>query len=269
MIVFPNIKINLGLNVIAKRSDGYHALESAFLPVPWCDALEAVITDNQEFTFNSSGIPIPGSSGGNLVVKAYDLLKKDFSLPGMAVHLHKVIPMGAGLGGGSSDGAYMLKLINELCGLQLSAAALESYAARLGSDCPFFIRNAPSMVSGRGEILSPALISLQGYHIALVMPSVTVGTAEAYSWISPHPAQERIEDILRDPVNTWRNRLVNDFENPVAERYPVIAALRDQLYDLGAVYAAMSGSGAAVFGLFSTPPDLSHVDAATKFIAAL
>lgn len=269
MLVFPNIKINLGLNVIAKRPDGYHALESVFFPVPWCDALEAIISEKQGLTFNSSGIPIPGDFSGNLVVKAYDLLKKDFSLPGMEVHLHKLIPMGAGLGGGSSDGAFMLKLINELCALHLSAEQLEQYAAKLGSDCPFFIRNDPAMVTGRGEILAPLAFSLKGYHIALVMPPVSVGTAEAYSWITPQPTKQHISSILHDPVNTWCNRLVNDFEAPVCVRYPVIAAVRDSLYALGAEYAAMSGSGAAVFGLFRAAPDLSRFDAYTKFSTEL
>lgn len=269
MIVFPNIKINLGLNIIEKRPDGFHNLESLFFPVPWCDALEAIISEKQGLTFSSSGIPIPGDFSGNLVVKAYDLLKKDFSLPGMEVHLHKVIPMGAGLGGGSSDGAFMLKLINELCDLQLSAEQLEKYAAKLGSDCPFFIRNQPALVTGRGEILSPATIQLKGYHIALVMPPVTVGTAEAYSWIRPQQPHIALKELLDSPVSQWRGKLMNDFENPVAERYPVIASVRDQLYALGAEYAAMSGSGAAVFGLFTTPPDLTHVHAVTKFTAAL
>ncbi len=269
MLVFPNIKINLGLNVIEKRSDGFHALESLFLPVPWCDALEAVITDQQDISFSSSGIPIPGNTEGNLVVKAWNLMKRDFSIPGMAVHLHKVIPMGAGLGGGSSDGAFMLKLVNLLCNLQLSDNQLENYAAGLGSDCPFFIRNAPALVSGRGEILTPVAINLKGYHIALVMPPVSVGTAEAYSWIKPHQPSISIREILKDPVETWRGRLVNDFEAPVAGRYPVIAEIRDQLYQQGAVYAAMSGSGAAVFGLFTTTPDLTHFNAYTKFTVAL
>ena len=269
MIVFPNIKINLGLNIIEKRPDGYHALESLFLPVPWCDALEAVLTDKQEITFSSSGIPIPGNTDGNLVVKAWKLLKKDFSIPGMAVHLHKVIPMGAGLGGGSSDGAFMLKMINTLCNLQLNDDQLEQYAAKLGSDCPFFIRNAPAMVSGRGEILSPVSFSLKGYHIALVMPPVSVGTAEAYSWITPRNPAVHISEILKEPVNIWRNRLMNDFEAPVCERHPVIAEVRDKMYELGAEYAAMSGSGAAVFGLFRTAPDLTHFNAYTKFSSAL
>lgn len=269
MIVFPNIKINLGLNIIEKRPDGFHALESLFLPVQWCDALEAVLSEKQDITFSSSGIPIPGNSDGNLVVKAWQLLKKDFPISGMEVHLHKVIPMGAGLGGGSSDGAFMLKMINNLCDLQLSDDQLEAYAAKLGSDCPFFVRNTPAMVSGRGELLSPVDFSLKGYHIALVMPPVSVGTAEAYSWITPRRPEVPISEIIKDPVNTWRNRLVNDFEAPVCERHPVIAEVRDTLYELGAVYAAMSGSGAAVYGLFNTAPDLTHFNAYTKFSTAL
>jgi 4-diphosphocytidyl-2-C-methyl-D-erythritol kinase len=265
MLVFPNIKINLGLNVIAKREDGYHALESVFYPVGWCDALEAVVSEKQEFKFSSSGIPVPGSESSNLIIKAFNLLKQDFNLTPLEIHLHKMIPMGAGLGGGSSDAAFMLKLINEICALKLTDPELERYAGQLGSDCPFFIRNKPSFVSGRGEILEPFNIVLTGWHILLVMPEVHVGTAEAYSWIRPHTPSISIKEILQSPVQEWKNRLRNDFEHPVVTRYPVIGALRDRMYETGATYAAMSGSGAAVFGLFQTAPDLTHFDGYTKF----
>lgn len=269
MLVFPNIKINLGLNVIAKRPDGFHALESVFYPVPWCDALEAVVSDKQEFKFTSTGLPIPGNESSNLIIKAYALLKEHYPVPPLEIHLHKLIPMGAGLGGGSSDAAFLLKLVNELCALGLKVEELEAYAGTLGSDCPFFIRNCPAMVTGRGEILRPISFSLKGYHIAIVMPPVSVGTAEAYSWITPQRPVQPISSIIQDPVNTWRNRLVNDFEAPVCARYPVIAAVRDSLYELGAEYAAMSGSGAAVYGLFRTAPDLTRFDAFTNFSTAL
>lgn len=265
MLVFPNVKINLGLNVIGKREDGFHDLESVFYPVGWCDALEAVVSEKQELSFTSSGIPVPGGESSNLIIKAFSLLKKDFSLPPLDIHLHKMIPMGAGLGGGSSDAAFMLKLINEICALNLSETALEAYAGQLGSDCPFFIRNAPSFVSGRGEKLEPFQMDLTGWYIQLVMPDVHVSTADAYSWIRPQAPATSIREILKLPVAEWRGRLINDFEEPVIARFPVIGGIRDQLYASGAAYASMSGSGAAVFGLFQSPPDPTLFNGYTKF----
>jgi len=255
MINFPNAKINLGLNIISKRTDGFHDLESCFLPILWKDALEILPSDNEAVNFTSSGISIPGDPTHNLVLKAYQLLKSDFALSGVRIHLHKEIPMGAGLGGGSSDAAFTLKTLNSLFRLSLDNDKLASYASRLGSDCPFFIYNKPMLAQGRGEILSPVEVRLHGYQILVVMPDVTVGTAEAYSWIKPAVPKEKISDILHFPPEEWRGRLVNDFEAPVMERYPVIGELKQALLDDGAIYASMSGSGAAVFGIFRQAPD--------------
>ncbi|MBL7924309.1 MAG: 4-(cytidine 5'-diphospho)-2-C-methyl-D-erythritol kinase [Bacteroidia bacterium] len=255
MIVFPHCKVNLGLNITEKRSDGYHNLESVFLPVPWTDALEMVRSDKQGLTFHSSGLLIPGDSSNNLVIKAYNLLAQNYQVPGLAVHLHKVIPMGAGLGGGSSDGAFALHLINELAGLQLNKSELAAYAVRLGSDCPFFLNREAMMAGGRGEILEPFPLDLKNWYMLIVMPPVSVGTAEAYSWIKPKPPRVPLRSVLLQDPAEWKDALVNDFEEPVMARYPVIGEMKEQLYRQGAVYASMSGSGAAVFGLFRNEPD--------------
>lgn len=254
MLVFPPVKINLGLNIIEKRNDGFHNIASAFFPVPWTDALEALITDKQNFTFSTSGIPIPGNSDNNLVVRAYNLLRNMYSLPGISMHLHKVLPMGAGLGGGSSNGTSALKLINDLCGLELGTQKLHELAAHLGSDCPFFVENKAKFVSGRGDILEPLAVNLQGWYMLIVMPAVSIGTAEAYSWIRPCEPDVSIKDILSRPPEDWKGILKNDFETPAIHRYPVIGEIKDKLYSAGAVYASMSGSGAAVYGLFRAAP---------------
>lgn len=257
MIDFPPVKINLGLSVLRRRPDGFHDIESVFYPVPWCDILEVVATGTEEFAFSSSGLAVPGSIEKNLCYKAWDLLRQDFQLPPLQAHLHKILPMGAGLGGGSSDGAAMLQLINNVAELKLSKQQLEAYAATLGSDCPFFIRRKPCLVTGRGEVLEEIPLSLSGMHILLVMPPVSVGTAEAYSWIRPSEPRHRVSEVIMQDPDNWRKMLVNDFEKPVSDRHPVIARLRESLYAQGAVYSAMSGSGAAVFGLFRSEPDIS------------
>lgn len=269
MIDFPPVKINLGLSVIYRRPDGYHHLESVFYPVPWCDVLEVIAMGNQAFAFSSTGLTIPGPSEKNLCYKAWALLKQDFQLPPIQAHLHKILPMGAGLGGGSSDGATMLKLINESASLNLDADQLEAYAAQLGSDCPFFIQSKPRYVSGRGEVLQEINLSIEGMHILIVMPPVSVGTAEAYSWISPAEPAHRVMDVIVEAPETWRGRLVNDFEKPVSDRHPVISQIRDNLYQMGAVYAAMSGSGASVFGLFRQEPDTTLFSSFTHWKGVL
>ncbi len=256
MIVFPPVKINLGLNVTARRMDGYHDIDSVFIPVAWTDALEAVISDNQEFKFSSSGLPIPGNTAGNLVCKAFRLLAEKYPLPGIHLHLHKVLPMGAGLGGGSSDGANALKLINSLCGLGIERHELEALAAQLGSDCPFFIDSTPKHVSGRGETMNAVDLQLKDWYVLIVMPPVSIGTAEAYSWIRPSVPELTVAEIIASPVANWKGKLKNDFEEGAMKRHPVIGEIKAQLYREGAVYASMSGSGAAVYGLFSSLPDL-------------
>jgi 4-diphosphocytidyl-2-C-methyl-D-erythritol kinase len=254
MVSFPHAKINLGLNVIRKRPDGFHDLETCFYPVPWTDILE--IIPAKEFQFSSSGLPINGNSENNLCVKAYDLLRKNFDLPPVQIHLHKIIPMGAGLGGGSSDAAFTLRELNELFALGLSQNKLMEYAAQLGSDCAFFISDEAKLGKGRGEILSPAEVSLRGKFIVIVKSNVHVSTADAFAGIIPKVADVNFAEVLKYPINEWRKFLKNDFEESVLKKYPVIREVKDKLYAIGASYASMSGSGSAVFGLFDKPVDL-------------
>ena len=251
MILFPPAKINLGLQVLRKRADGFHDLETGLLPVPWRDALEVIESDN--FSFQTSGLPIPGDAESNLCVRAYRLLQQDFDLPPVAVHLHKIIPMGAGLGGGSSDAASMLMLLNDLFELSLTTTALQAYAARLGSDCPFFIDPRPRMASGTGTTLEDISLDLSGRHLVLVYPNVAVTTAEAYARVVPHQPASDLLDLLTQPLENWKDGVVNDFEVSVFQQHPVLADIKAQLYGAGAVYASLSGSGSALYGLFETP----------------
>lgn len=250
MISFPNAKINLGLNIVSKRSDGYHNLETVFYPIPLYDALEVVQSETNETIFTLSGIAIAGNPNDNLIMKAYRLLKNDFDLPPVHIFLQKNIPFGAGLGGGSSDAAFMLKLLNDFAGLNLSDSQLEDYASRLGADCSFFIQNKPVFAEGTGNIFSPIELTLKGYYLLLIKPDILISTQEAYSLIKPKPAEESIVEILQHPVNEWKNRLNNDFEDSIFTRYPKIKEIKEKLYEEGAVYAAMSGSGSSVFGVF-------------------
>lgn len=253
MVSFPPCKINLGLRIIRKRSDGYHDLETCFLQIGWTDILEIVISDT--FSFSSSGLLVSGSVADNLCVKAYELLRKDFALKPVSIHLHKVIPMGAGLGGGSSDAAHALNILNHIFNLHLSAEKLAEYAAQLGSDCSFFLHQQPMIGTGRGEVLHPVALNTQGLYVAIVKPSVHVSTAEAYQGVVPGSQKESIESVLALPVSQWRNKLINDFELSVMKQHPIIAEVKENLYRLGALYAAMSGSGSAVFGIFNKVPN--------------
>lgn len=249
MVVFPPCKINLGLAVLSKRTDGFHNLETCFYPIPWVDVLE--IIPSETFAFSISGNLIPGAPEENLCVKAYSLLKKDFDLPSIKIHLHKIIPPGAGLGGGSSDGAYTLRLLNTIFSLGLSQQELINYAARLGSDCAFFIHDRAMMGKGRGEILEDVAFSLKGKFLVVVKPGIHVSTAEAFGGITPHHAVISIHNIiLQYPIHQWKGLLKNDFEDSVFKKYPTIKMLKEKLYQLGAIYASMTGSGAAVFGIF-------------------
>ena len=248
MIAFPNAKINLGLHVLSKRADGFHEMESCIYPVELCDVLE--IIESNDFKFQSTGLPISGNKDNNLVIKAYRLLDDEFKLTNVQIHLHKIIPMGAGLGGGSSDAAYALKILNALFELNLSDKQLESFAAELGSDCPFFIQNKPMIVSGTGTTLKRFEIDLSNYRIELEHPNVHVSTAEAYGMIKPKPSENTIESILTHPIIDWKNILTNDFEEPMCKRFTEIANAKQSMYDKGAIYAAMSGSGSSVFGIF-------------------
>lgn len=267
MITFPNAKINLGLNIIAKRSDGYHNLETIFYPVSLEEALEVNKSENNStpFALHTSGLPVEGDPAQNLVAKAFQLLAKRFDLPPIDVYLYKKIPTGAGLGGGSSDAAFMLKLLNDEFELKLTTEELEEYAAQLGADCAFFIRNHPTFAEGIGNIFSSVKVSLQGYGIVIVKPDIFVSTREAFSLITPaKPEISLKENIYRAPEE-WKKHITNDFERSVFKLYPAIAEIKDKLYDHGAIYASMSGSGAAVYGLFTPKTEIPEMDFGSSF----
>jgi 4-diphosphocytidyl-2-C-methyl-D-erythritol kinase len=248
MIVYPNAKINLGLNILRKREDGFHELSSVFYPVKWKDALEIVRSTQQKFT--SSGLPIPGDESSNLCIKAYELLKGEFDLPPVHIHLHKVLPMGGGLGGGSSDAAFTLRVLNEMFALKLDKVQLRNVAAQLGSDCAFFIENTPQLATGRGEVLQPLQIDLSEYRILLVYPAVAVSTPWAYSQITPKMPEKSLSDLIALPIESWKDTIINDFEVPIFEAHEELGEIKEALYSFGAVYASMSGSGSTVFGIF-------------------
>ena len=247
MIAFPNCKINLGLNIIRKREDGYHDLETVFLPIPFTDVLEILPSDKIEFNNTGLQVDVPG----NLCIKAYDLLKQHFpELPSVKMHLHKAIPLGAGLGGGSSDASFTLQLLNEKCKLNLKTEQLLDYALRLGSDCPFFIINKPCFATGRGEILQPIKIDITGHKLLIINPGIHIDTKWAFSKIIPNEPGVSIKEIIAQPIETWKDKLRNDFEPPVFAEYREISKLKTELYERGAVYASMSGSGSTVYGIF-------------------
>lgn len=255
MVSFPFSKINLGLNILRKRLDGFHDLETCFYPIPWTDILEIIAAE--EFAFTSSGLIISSDVASNLCVKAYHLIKKDFDVPPVKIHLHKIIPMGAGLGGGSSDAAFTLLQLNESFSLGLDTQALQRYAAILGSDCAFFITSQPMMGTGRGEVLTPATVSLKGKYLVVIKPEIHVSTAEAFAGITPGESEMKIADVVQKPLTEWRGLLKNDFEQSIFKRYPAISRIKDQLYDRGALYSSMSGSGSSVYGIFDHEIDLS------------
>ncbi len=290
MIAFPNAKINIGLNVVAKRADGYHDIETVFYPVLLQDALEVkpmrpldpaqlrkrleaglLVQPDDVFlpyhrlfrkkedipccSLEMTGNEFPFKAADNLVVKAYLLLQQDFDLPSIDIKLHKHIPSGAGLGGGSSDCAFMISLLNRRFNLRMRDSMMERYAARLGSDCAFFISNTPSIATGRGEILNPISLSLKGYTILLVKPDVSVSTAEAYASLTPKQPEIPLAEAIKRPVTEWKDCVFNDFETTVFAKYPLLADIKQKLYSMGAVYAAMSGSGSTIYGLFRTPVD--------------
>lgn len=262
MIVFPNIKINLGLSITEKRPDGYHNLETVFYPVALEDALEirALSEADKKITLHQYGMEIAGNPEDNLVAKAYSLLDKEFHLPPVEIHLYKHIPSGAGLGGGSSDAAFMLKLLNGHFHLNLSEEQLEIYAATLGADCAFFIKNKPVYAEGIGNIFSPIELSLKGYQIMIVKPDVFVSTREAFANIHPHHPEYPVKEVIRRPVAEWKDILINDFEASVFPQHPVIGEIKQELYNQGAIYASMSGSGSSVFGLFAPDAALPEIN---------
>ena len=262
MLTFPCAKINLGLNITSKREDGYHNLETIFYPVPLTDVLEVKLMHDDFPSDEPCDLKITGNAvdcdeKNNLVVKAYTLLAQDFTLPRVHTHLVKRIPMQAGLGGGSADGAFMIRLLDERFRLNMGIAEMERYASQLGSDCAFFITAEPSFGTGRGEVLEPVNIAeqnMKGYYIAIVKPAIAVSTREAFQQIICRQPEHCCRDIVRQPVESWKTFLTNDFEEPAFKQHPELADIKQRLYDLGAVYAQMSGSGSAFFGLFRTDP---------------
>ncbi|WP_426668214.1 4-(cytidine 5'-diphospho)-2-C-methyl-D-erythritol kinase [Mucilaginibacter sp. McL0603] len=258
MIVFPNAKINIGINIIDRRPDGYHNIETIFYPLPIYDALEALPGD--ELTFNSSGLEIPGRIEDNLCIKGYHLIKKDYDLPPVNIHLLKHIPIGAGLGGGSANAAFFIKLINNLFSLGLTTIQMLDYARQLGADCAFFIENKPLFAFEKGDQFESIKLDLSKYKIVLVMPPVHVSTGEAYRGVRPSLVKDSLYDLILEPIQEWKHFIKNDFEESVFKNHPSIRGVKAALYEAGAIYASMSGSGASVFGIFEKTPDLSELE---------
>lgn len=254
MVSFPPCKINLGLHILNKRPDGYHNLETCFFPVPWTDILEVILAD--VFAFSCSGYRIPGIPEENLCVKAYALLKQDFDLGPVKIHLHKITPTGAGLGGGSADAAHTLKLLNEIFQLKLTPEKLMRCAAELGSDCAFFIQDHAMLGTQRGEVLAGISVQLNAKYLVLVKPNIHVSTAEAYAGICARQPEQSIQHIIHSPVTAWKCLLKNDFEESVFKKYPAVKSIKEKMYSLGAMYASMSGSGSTVFGIFESERNL-------------
>ena len=263
MIDFPCAKINLGLNITEKRADGYHNLETVFFPIPICDALE-IKTMDERFPSNvACDLKVTGNNvccneNDNLIVKAYNMIAADFDIPRVNAHLYKNIPSEAGLGGGSSDAAYMIRLLDQRFRINIGNAEMEKYAARLGADCPFFITAEPSYAEGIGEILSPVNITdnnLEGYSLVVVKPQIAVSTKEAFSNITPRKPLMCCREIVAQPIETWKDALCNDFEESVFGIYPQLNDIKNRIYTLGAAYAQMSGSGSSLFGIFKSDVD--------------
>lgn len=255
MISFPNAKINIGLFVTEKRQDGFHNLESLFYPVNWTDILE--IIESKSLQFTSTGIHIPGEQSENLCLKAWNILNKKFSIPPVNIHLHKVIPIGAGLGGGSSDASFTLKLLNKKFDLNLPDEELESLARTLGSDCAFFIKNKPVIALEKGDIFRSTKINLKGKHIVLIYPNIHITTKEAYAGIRPSPLATTLDEILLKPIQDWKLELKNNFEEHLFLKYPVLNTIKNDLYSIGAIFASMTGSGSCLYGIFDSDPDTS------------
>ena len=262
MVTFPNAKINLGLDVVEKRPDGYHNLETVFYPIPLQDILEITVTkeeDAPDYTFTMHNAVFEGDNGDNLVVKAYKILAADYRMPKVNMALYKNIPTGAGLGGGSADAAFALKMLNEIAALGLDNSKLEEYAARLGADCAFFINNKPAYATGIGNILSPTTCDLAGYCMVIVKPEIHISTKDAYSLVRPAFPQTPLAEITQKPVAEWKGLMKNDFEKSVFAKHPSMEKIKERLYSMGAVYASMSGSGSAFFGIFDKEIDIDCI----------
>lgn len=252
MVTFPNAKINIGLNILRKREDNFHDIQTIFYPVMIKDILEVVENNkNNDVEFVNTGLKIDAPAESNLVVKAYHLLKNDFDLPPVKIHLHKVIPFGAGLGGGSADAAFMIKLLNEMFDLNLTSDKMIEYAKQLGSDCAFFIINEPAYGTEKGDNLSNVGLDLSEYELILIKPDLHLNTSKVYSYIIPNDEVEDLRLLVKEPIESWKNTIKNDFEQVIFERHPEIGQIKNILYNKGALYSAMSGSGSTVFGIFS------------------
>jgi 4-diphosphocytidyl-2-C-methyl-D-erythritol kinase len=257
VIVFPNAKINLGLRVIRKRHDGFHDIESLFYPLSLRDVLEVLpVGEEKESFFRTSGLDVTADDT-NLCMKALGELKSRYQFADVGICLHKTIPLGGGLGGGSSDAAFTLKVIDKLFKLKLSKKELLSLAGELGSDCPFFIDGRPMLVTGRGEIMDPAQAVLKGYYLLLVVPDIKINTSEAYEMITPNTEGERVQSIVQLSPENWRDRLLNHFEPPLFRKHPELSAIKERLYDSGAIYASMTGSGSAIYGIYNGAPEIT------------
>lgn len=262
MTIFPTAKINLGLRIISRRSDGYHNIESLFYPVCATDALEFVPAPGgqENDSLKITGLKPDCAYDENTLVKALETARENYSIPALIIHLHKAIPSGSGLGGGSSDAAFMLRYLNRYFSLGAETEGLKTMALQIGSDCAFFIRNTPTLVSGRGEILEDAEAVLKGKYVLLVHPGIPVSTAEAYSMVSPSGRGSSIKEIIKEPLSSWRHKLKNDFQELMAVRHPLVGELIGNIYDDGALYCSMSGSGSAVYGIFENRPDTSKYE---------
>jgi 4-diphosphocytidyl-2-C-methyl-D-erythritol kinase len=271
MICYPNAKINIGLNVVEKRPDGYHNLETIFYPIPLCDALEAVLHENGEhpFTFSNTGIEVDAKPEDNICVKALNLIKENYDVPPIQIHLHKQIPFGAGLGGGSADGAFMLNLINKEFALNIPKEELHNMAAQLGADCAFFINNQPAFAEGIGDQLKSIKLDLSGYYLALIKPPIHVSTPEAYSGVVPKPSTDSLIDLIQLPIEQWKHHIKNDFEKSIFTNHPEIGKIKMDLYEAGAIYASMSGSGSSVLGFFKEEPQLNMKESYFTWIQKL
>ncbi len=266
MLVYPNAKINIGLDVVEKRPDGYHNIETVFYPIGLCDTLDIEpAVSCTDYSFSSAGIPIDGDPENNLIIKAYRLLQSEYALPAIDVSIVKQIPYGAGLGGGSSDAAFTLKALNKIFELKITTKKLEKIASELGADCPVFIKNKPVFASGIGNVFSPIKLSLKDYFLLLVKPDIHVSTPEAYSLVTPQMPEKSLKELICEPITSWRNSIKNDFEKSVFSRYPEIETIKKQMYDAGALYASMSGSGSSVYGIFETPPYEKDVQIFDKY----
>ena len=255
MLVFPNAKINIGLNIVEKRSDGFHNIESCFYPVGWSDALE--IVRSEKFGFQSDGITIPGDFSNNLCTKAYQMLAADYTFPAVNIHLLKAVPIGAGLGGGSSDAAFTIKALNDLFLLNISLEKQLDYARRLGSDCAFFIENKPLYCYEKGDKFEEISLTLAGKWIVLVNPGLHISTVEAYSGVKPRQSETDLRELLKLPLSDWKSAVKNDFEESLFPKFPVLQQIKNELYKTGAAYAGMSGSGSTLYGIFQEEKDLS------------